>query len=110
MELLLHQVKTKKPVWRPLSVGRLLILSVADPVVSLCVTPRAFSGTLPKYAVTAETNGELNQFLQWYSTSGVHPNITVLGMEGLRKGQAGQKKVVIQNEKGQEVMLDQNNW
>ena len=39
----------------------------------------------------AETNGELNQFLQWYSTSGVGPNITVLGMEGLPKGRAGQK-------------------
>ena len=41
-------------------------------------------------AVT-ETNGELNQFLQWYSTSVVDPNITVLGMEGLPKGRAGQK-------------------
>ncbi|MCG8621954.1 MAG: hypothetical protein MJE68_08180, partial [Proteobacteria bacterium] len=34
----------------------------------------------------AETNGELRQFLQWYTTSGVCPNITVLGMEGLPKG------------------------
>ena len=39
----------------------------------------------------AEANGELKQFLQWYSTSGVSPNITVLGMEGLPKGRAGQK-------------------
>ena len=37
----------------------------------------------------AEANGELKQFLQWYSTSGVSPNITVLGMEGLPKGRAG---------------------
>ena len=39
----------------------------------------------------AESNGELNQFLQWYSISGVSPNITRLGMEGLPKGRAGQK-------------------
>ena len=39
----------------------------------------------------AETNAELQQFLQWYTTSGVSPNITVLGMEGLSKGRAGQK-------------------
>ena len=39
----------------------------------------------------AETNGELRQFLQWYTTSGVCPNITVLGMEGLPKGRAGEK-------------------
>lgn len=39
----------------------------------------------------AETNGELEQFLQWYTTSGGTPNITVLGMEGLPKGRAGQK-------------------
>ena len=39
----------------------------------------------------AEANGELKQFLQWYSTSGVSPNITILAMEGLPKGRAGQK-------------------
>ena len=39
----------------------------------------------------AETNGELKQFLQWYTTSGVSPNITTLAMEGLPKGRAGQK-------------------
>lgn len=39
----------------------------------------------------AKTNGELGEFLQWYTTSGVSPNITVLGMEGLPKGRAGQK-------------------
>ena len=39
----------------------------------------------------AETNGELKDFLQWYSTSRVSPNITNLAMEGLPKGRAGQK-------------------
>ena len=39
----------------------------------------------------AETNGELKQFLQWYTTSGVSPNITTFAMEGLPKGRAGQK-------------------
>ena len=36
----------------------------------------------------AESNGELNL---WYTSSGVGPNITTLGMEGLPKGRAGQK-------------------
>ena len=39
----------------------------------------------------AEINDELEEFLLWYTTSGVSPNITVLGMEGLPKGHAGQK-------------------
>ena len=39
----------------------------------------------------AECNGELKQFVEWYTSSGVSPNITVLGMEGLPKGRAGQK-------------------
>ena len=39
----------------------------------------------------SECNGELKQFVEWYTSSGVSPNITVLGMEGLPKGRAGQK-------------------
>ena len=39
----------------------------------------------------AEINDELEEFLLWYTTSGVSPNITVLGMEGLPKGHAEQK-------------------
>ena len=42
-------------------------------------------------AVT-ETNGELNQFLQWYSTSVVDPNITVLGMKGSPQGTGRTKR------------------
>ena len=61
------------------------------------VTLHALGGTPPKYTAVAR---ELKQFLQWYSTPEVSPNITVLGMD---------KKVVVQNEKGQGVMLDQNN-
>ena len=36
-------------------------------------------------------HGELEEFLLWYTTSEVSPSITVLGMEGLPKGRAGQK-------------------
>ena len=41
----------------------------------------------------AEINEDLEEFLQllWYTTSGVSPNITVLGMEGFSKGPAGHK-------------------
>ena len=59
-------------------------------VCELCV----FSAIQPRYGHTlavAEINGELEEFLLWYITPGVSPNITVLGMEGLPKGRAGQK-------------------
>ena len=52
MELLLHQVMTGEPEWHPLSAGKLHILSAADPMGNICVTPHAFSGTLPRYVVT----------------------------------------------------------
>ena len=57
---------------------------------SMCIQWNSAKICSHTLAVT-ETNGELNQFLQWYSNSGVGPNITVLGMEGLPKGRAGQK-------------------